>query len=52
MSATVRFPAGYDIPELPEGWVAAGPRSATWSLPALEESSHVALSASSSQPNL
>lgn len=48
MSATVRFPAGYDIEELPEGWVGAGPRSATWSLAALEESSHLTLSASSS----
>lgn len=46
ISATVHFPAGFDIDELPEGWVAAGPRSATWSVAALDESPRLAISAS------
>lgn len=45
VSATVRFPPGFSIDTLPEGWVAAGPRSATWALDALEESPRLTLSA-------
>lgn len=46
VSATVRFPQGFTIDELPEGWVAAGDRAATWSVDALDESPHLVLSAS------
>ena len=45
VSATVRFPAGFSIENLPEGWVASGERSATWSLDALDESPRLTLSA-------
>ena len=43
VSATVRFPAGFSIENLPEGWVASGERSATWSLDALDESPRLTL---------
>lgn len=45
VSATVQFPAGFEIDSLPEGWRASGPRSATWAVDALDESPRLALTA-------
>ncbi|HXH77238.1 DUF4012 domain-containing protein [Nocardioides sp.] len=45
VSATVHFPAGFEIDSLPEGWSASGPGSATWSVDALDESPRLALTA-------
>ena len=48
VSATVHFPQGFTVDDLPEGWIAAGDRAATWSDEALDESPRLALSASGS----
>lgn len=48
VSATVRFPQGFTVDELPDGWIAAGDRAATWSTGALDESPRLSLSASGS----
>ncbi len=51
VSTTVRFPEGFIIDALPEGWIASGDRAATWSVDALDESPRLALSAGSSDDN-
>ncbi|WP_133176436.1 DUF4012 domain-containing protein [Nocardioides currus] len=51
VTTTVRFPAGYVVEGLPEGWSASGERGATWTADALDESPRLTLSARSSKPN-
>lgn len=51
VSTTVRFPEGFSVDALPEGWIASGDRAATWSVDALDESPRLALSARSSATN-
>lgn len=48
VSTTVRFPQGFRVDDLPEGWVAAGDRAATWSTDGLDESPRLSLSADGS----
>jgi hypothetical protein len=45
VSASVHFPGGFEIDSLPAGWSASGPRSATWTVDALDESPRLALTA-------
>lgn len=46
VNATVRFPRGFGIDALPEGWTASGDQAATWSDDALDDSPRLALTAS------
>lgn len=45
VSTRVQFPAGFTVESLPEGWTASGPRSATWAVDALDETTRLALTA-------